>query len=174
MHYNQLNAKLSNLKTMKMLKITMVIFLLLNSVIVQADEFLPEFSFPDVDEKMHSISEWKGKTLVINFWATWCQPCLKEIPAFLQLQTQYGKQNVQFIGIAVDEVSAVISYKNKAVINYPILISSEWESFNLAQQLGNNSNTVPYTVVVNSTGKIIYRHAGEVKKEDLESVIASK
>lgn len=159
---------------MKILKITAVIFLLLSSVIVRADDVLPAFSFPDIDEKMHSISEWKDKTLVINFWATWCQPCLKEIPAFVQLQTHYAKQNVQFIGIAIDELPAVMRYKNTTGMNYPVLISSEWEGFNLAQQLGNNSNVVPYTVVVNSTGEIIYRHAGEVKKEELVAVIAPK
>lgn len=159
---------------MKILKITAVIFLLFSSVTGRADEILPEFSFLDTEEKMHSISEWKGKTLVINFWATWCQPCLKEIPEFVQLQTNYAKQNVQFVGVAIDELPAVMRYKNTAGINYPVLISSEWEGFNLAQQLGNSANTVPYTVVVNSARKIIYRHAGEVKKEELVAIIASK
>ena len=159
---------------MKILKITAVIFLLLSSVIVRADDVLPAFSFPDIDEKIHSISEWNDKTLVINFWATWCQPCLKEIPAFVQMQTHYAKQNVQFNGIAIDELPAVMRYKNTTGMNYPVLISSEWEGFNLAQQLGNNSNVVPYTVVVNSTGEIIYRHAGEVKQEELLEVLSPK
>ena len=159
---------------MKNLKITALIFFLFSHFEAHADDILPIFSFPDTDEKMHSISEWKGKTLVINFWATWCQPCLKEIPEFMQLQTQYVKQNVQFIGIAIDDLAAVSSYKNTAKINYPVLISSEWEGFNLAQQLGNSANTVPYTVVVNSAGKIIYRYAGAVKKDDLLAIIGQK
>lgn len=153
------------------LKITALIFLLFSCFNVYADDILPVFSFPDTDEKTRSISEWHGKTLVINFWATWCQPCLKEIPEFVQLQTQFEKKNVQFIGIAIDELSAVARYKNATGMNYPVLISSEWDGFNLAQQLGNSSNTVPYTVVVNSAGQIIYRHAGAVKKEDLFAVI---
>lgn len=162
-----LNFKLRNLNAMKNLKITVLIFLLVSYFDAFADEVLPAFSFPDIDEKMHSISEWQGKTLVINFWATWCQPCLKEIPEFMQLQTQFEKKNVQFIGISIDELSAVARYKNTIGINYPVLIASEWDGFNLAQQLGNSANTVPYTVVVNSAGKIVYRHAGAVKKEDL-------
>ncbi len=157
---------------MKNLKITALFFLLCSCFHVHADDILPVFNFPDTDEKMHSISEWQGKTLVINFWATWCQPCLKEIPEFMQLQMQFGKQNVQFIGIAIDELLAVTRYKNTVSINYPVLISSEWDGFNLAQQLGNSANTVPYTVVANSAGQIIYRHAGTVKKEDLIAVIA--
>ena len=157
---------------MKNLKILTLIFLLFNHFNARADDVLPVFSFPGTDEKMHSISEWQGKTLVINFWATWCQPCLKEIPEFTQLQTQFTKKNVQFIGIAIDELPAVIHYENSVKINYPVLVSSEWDGFNLAQQLGNTANTVPYTVVVNPEGRIIYRHAGAVKKEDLIAELA--
>lgn len=140
----------------------------------QADDNLPNFSFPDTEEKTHNISEWSGKTLVINFWATWCQPCLKEIPEFVQLQNQFAAKNVQFIGIAIDELSAVMRFQESAKINYSVLVASEWEGFNLSQQLGNNANTVPYTVVVNPVGQIIYRHAGAVKKEDLLAVISAK
>lgn len=157
---------------MKTLKIIILFFILLNNISVRADDILPTFSFSDTDEKTHSISEWQGKTLVINFWATWCQPCLKEIPEFVQLQTQFAKQNVQFIGIAIDELPAVTRYKNTVNMNYPVLIANEWDGFNLAQQLGNSANTVPFTVVVNPEGKIIYRHAGAVKKEDLIAVMA--
>lgn len=141
---------------------------------VQADDILPAFSFSDTDEKIHNISEWQGKTLVINFWATWCQPCLKEIPEFVQLQTQFSAKNVQFIGIAIDELPAVARFKEAIKMNYPVLVASEWEGFNLSQQLGNSANTVPYTVVVNPSGKIIYRHAGAVKQEELQTVIFTK
>lgn len=158
---------------MKLGKFLAAMFLLF-CLNVQADEVLPAFSFPDIDEKPHNISEWQGKTLVINFWATWCQPCLKEIPEFVQLQTQFSAKNVQFIGIAIDELPAVARFKDTTKMNYPVLVASEWEGFNLSQQLGNSANTVPYTVVVNTAGKIIYRHAGAVKKEELQTVIFTK
>lgn len=157
---------------MKTLKIAALFFLF--SGITQADDTLPTFAFPDTEEKMHNISEWSGKTLVLNFWATWCHPCLKEIPEFMQLQTQFAEKNVQFIGVAIDEFPAVASFKETAKMNYPVLVASEWEGFNLSQQLGNSSNTVPYTVVVNPAGQIIYRHAGAVKKEDLVQAIQLK
>ena len=159
------------LNIMKKLKKITIILLLLSHFNATAGDILPAFSFPDTDEKIHSISEWQQKILVINFWATWCQPCLKEIPEFIQLQTQFTHKNVQFIGVAIDDVSSVMRYKNTANINYPVLIASEWDGFNLAQQLGNGANTVPYTVVINATGQIIYRHAGAVKKEDLLEVL---
>ncbi|MGB4499179.1 MAG: TlpA disulfide reductase family protein [Methylococcaceae bacterium] len=159
---------------MKIPKIILLIFLFLKTFDSCADDVLPEFSFVDTNQKMHSISEWKNKTLVINFWATWCQPCLKEIPDFIELQTQLEKKNIQFIGIAIDDFTAVSAYKNMININYPVLISSDWDGFNLAQQLGNSSNTVPYTIVVDSAGRIIYRQAGAVNKETLLSIILKK
>ncbi|MDD5215489.1 MAG: TlpA disulfide reductase family protein [Methylococcales bacterium] len=158
---------------MKLGKFLAAVFFLL-SLNVHADDTLPTFSFPDTEEKMHNISEWSGKTRVINFWATWCHPCLKEIPEFMQLQTKFTAKNVQFIGVAIDELPAVTSFKETAKMNYPVLVASEWEGFNLSQQLGNSANTVPYTVVVNPAGQIIYRHAGAVKKEDLLQAIQLK
>lgn len=157
---------------MKTLKIAALFFLFIG--ITQADDTLPAFSFPDTEEKTHNISEWSGKTLVINFWATWCQPCLKEIPEFAQLQTQFAAKNVQFIGIAIDELQAVARFKDAAKMNYPVLVASEWDGFNLSQQLGNSANTVPYTIVVNPAGQIMYRHAGAVKKEDLLQALQLK
>lgn len=157
----------------KFLKI-FIFFAVLCGRNAQADDFLPDFSFPDTEDKTHAISEWKGKRLVINFWATWCQPCLKEIPEFMLLQTQYSKQNVQFIGIAIDDASAVLHYKQAIGVNYPLLVSSEWEGFDLSAKLGNAANTVPFTLVVDSDGKIIYRYAGAVKKNELVSVLSLK
>ena len=165
--------KKSNLIMINILKIIVMYFVFLINLAL-ADDVLPEFSFLDTENKKHSISEWKTKTIVINFWASWCQPCLKEIPDFMALQNQYAKQNVQFIGIAIDDLSAVLHYKNLIGINYPILIASEWDGYELSSRLGNSANTVPYTVVVNSDSKIIFRYSGAVKKTDLISVIRAK
>jgi peroxiredoxin len=99
---------------------------------------------------------------------------LKEIPDFMALQNQYEKQNVQFIGIAIDDLTAVLRYKNLIGINYPILIAGEWDGYELSSRMGNSANTVPYTVVVNSESRIIFRYSGAVKKTDLISVIGAK
>ena len=83
---------------------------------------LPDIYLPDVSGNQHSVSEWQGKILVINFWATWCPPCLKEIPEFMALQEQYADKGLQFIGIAIDDQDAVEEYLVSNKINYPILI----------------------------------------------------
>ena len=138
---------------------------------VLAQETIPSFSLPDLSGQKQAMSQWKGKTLVINFWATWCQSCLKEMSDFIQLQAQYAKQNVQFIGIAIDEIAPVTAFTARLGVNYPTLVASEWEGFNLSQQFGNTANIVPYTVVINPDEKVIFSYAGAVKKDDLVAAI---
>ena len=131
---------------------------------------LPDFNLPDVSGNQHNMSEWQGKIRVINFWATWCPPCLKEIPEFIALQEQYAAKGLQFIGIAIDDQEPVGEYLATIKINYPILISGD-TGIGLAHQLGNIVDAVPFTVVVNQQGQIIYRHQGEFSKEQILKII---
>jgi len=131
---------------------------------------LLEFTLPDLQGKPHNIKEWQGKILVINFWATWCPPCRKEIPEFIALQNQYGDKGLQFIGVAIEDTQPVAEFAKKIGINYPILIA-EAIGIMLAGQLGNSSGAVPFTIVVNQQNKIIYRHPGELSKQQLQDVI---
>ena len=94
---------------------------------------LPDFNLADVSGNQHNISEWQGKIRIINFWATWCPPCLKEIPEFIALQKQYADKGLQFIGIAIDDQEAVAEFLATNKINYPILIGG-MNGIALAQQ----------------------------------------
>ncbi|NOQ15024.1 MAG: redoxin domain-containing protein [Methyloprofundus sp.] len=131
---------------------------------------LTEFSLPDLSGTLHPITDWQGKILIINFWATWCPPCLKEIPEFIELQTEYAEQNVQFIGIAIDKPHLVDDYLSFIDINYPILIA-ETEGGILSHKLGNRLNAVPFTVIVNQRSQIVFRHPGELSKQKLRELI---
>lgn len=132
---------------------------------------LSDFNLPDVSRKLHSISEWQGKILIINFWATWCPPCLKEIPEFIALQEQYSSKGLQFIGIAIDDQDSVEEYLASIKINYPTLIGSI-TGIALAHQLGNSVDTVPFTLVVDRQGQIIHRHPGVFSREQITEIIS--
>ncbi len=125
-----------------------------------------DFSLPDSTGKQRHISEWKNKLLIINFWATWCPPCLKEIPSFIKLQNQYIDSDLQFIGIAIDEKDAVVDYLKTININYPILIGED-TAIDLSRQLGNIINAVPFTLIINQQGQIIHRQPGEISNEEI-------
>jgi thiol-disulfide isomerase/thioredoxin len=133
-------------------------------------EPLADFNLPDISGNLHNISEWQGKILVINFWATWCPPCLKEIPEFIALQQQYAAKGVQFIGIAIDDQDAVEEFLVSTKINYPMLIGGV-TGIALAHQLGNRVDAVPFTLVVDRQGQIIHRHPGSFSKEQITEII---
>ncbi|MEO1889709.1 MAG: TlpA disulfide reductase family protein [Cycloclasticus sp.] len=119
----------------------------------------PEFSLPDLQGKVRNIKEWGGKFIVLNFWATWCTPCRKEIPEFIALQNEYGNSNLQFIGVAVDNAVSVDTFAMEMGINYPNLIA-EMQGIDLAVQYGNTIGALPYSVIINPQKEIIFRHVG--------------
>ena len=131
---------------------------------------LPEFSLPDLSGQQRTVSEWQGKILIINFWATWCPPCKKEIPEFIKLQKQFAERGVQFIGIAIDDKEPVDEFLSFTNINFPVLIAPE-EGVALAHKMGNLIDAVPFTVVVDAQGQIIHRHQGEFSNEQILEII---
>jgi len=123
----------------------------------------PEFAATDLNGQLRNINEWDGKLVFLNFWATWCPPCLKEIPSFIELQETYGDQGIQFIGIAIDEEEAVREYVTHVGMNYPVM-AVESEGVMLAKRYGNGIGVLPYTVIINRDGEISYTIQGELSK----------
>ncbi|MCP3870989.1 MAG: TlpA family protein disulfide reductase [Gammaproteobacteria bacterium] len=135
-------------------------------------EQLPDFSFPDLEGAQRSNSEWTGRVLVVNFWATWCPPCREEMPRFIEMQAQYGSQGLQFVGIAIDEPDMVRDFFDVYAINFPTLIGDD-EAIKLANTLGNRFNSLPFTAVFDRQGKTRYFQAGEVTDETLAKEVLS-
>ena len=116
------------------------------------------------------LAQWRGKILVVNFWAAWCPPCRQEIPDFIQLQKQYGTQGLQFVGIAIDEKAKIQSFVDEVGINYPILVG-DLEAVALSQASGNRMGGLPYTVIIDQQGKIIATEIGGLTKAKLTAII---
>ncbi|MEE8482758.1 MAG: TlpA disulfide reductase family protein [Acidiferrobacterales bacterium] len=129
-----------------------------------------EFTLPDVNDKPHNINQWRGKLILLNFWATWCPPCREEIPLFISMQDKYGKQGLQIIGVAIDKKQDVETYADFNLINYPILVGQE-EVMTIMKQYGNRLGTLPYTVVIDSQGRVLSRKVGAYKRPELEALL---
>ncbi len=125
---------------------------------------------PDFTGVRQPLSQWRGKLLVVNFWASWCSPCRQEIPGFIRLQKQYGTQGLQFIGIAIEDKAAAQAYANQAGINYPIL-TSDLEAMALARASGNYSGGLPYTVVIDRAGRVVAAGLGGTTEQELANLI---
>ena len=107
----------------------------------------PDMVMKDLEGEVRNINEWDGKVILVNFWATWCPPCLREIPLLIELQETYSAQGFQVIGIAIDDVDAVNDFADDMGINYPVL-PGETEAIDLARQYGNRIDGLPYTAFV--------------------------
>ncbi len=130
----------------------------------------PEFSLPDAQGNLRNITEWDGNVIVLNFWATWCPPCRKELPTFVDLQNRYGDQGLQFIGLAVDTPENVSEFVQTLPLNFPNLID-EVQTMKIAALYGNDIGALPYTVIIDRQGRIVFTHKGELKAEEAEKLI---
>ena len=132
----------------------------------------PNFQLPDVSGSLRSIAEWDGQVVALNFWATWCPPCIKEIPDFIRLQSKYADQGLQFIGIALQRPEDVIEFIATYGVNYPVL-AGELEVISVAKSYGNHIGALPYTVFIDREGLISYVKRGPLDAEIAEDVIIS-
>lgn len=132
----------------------------------------PEFELEDLDGHVRNVREWDGKVLVVNFWATWCPPCLKETPLLIELQHKYGEQGLQIIGLAIDDEKSVRDFVDTLGIDYPV-VAGELEAMELARRFGNRLNALPYTAFVDRNGDIVHIKAGDIEREEAEKIIQS-
>jgi thiol-disulfide isomerase/thioredoxin len=125
---------------------------------------------PDIEGKPRTLEQWRGKVLVVNFWATWCAPCREEIPAFIKVQHKLGAKGLQIVGIAVDQNDKVRPYAAEMKINYPILVG-DLEAIDLARQAGNRLGGLPFTVVFDRNGAAIHSQLGGITQQKLEALV---
>ena len=127
-------------------------------------------SLMGVDDKLQPFEQWRGKVLVVNFWATWCTPCREEIPEFIRFQERFRADGVQFVGVAIDQKERVAPYAREMGINYPMLVGG-LETMEFARQLGNRRSVLPFTLVIDRAGKVNTAQVGILRPEKLEALL---
>ncbi|MFT5499961.1 MAG: peroxiredoxin [Woeseiaceae bacterium] len=129
-----------------------------------------DFELPDIDGKVRQLSEWNGKARLVNFWATWCAPCRREIPLLKATQAAHGDAGVQIIGIAVDFPDEVAAYAEEAEFNYPILVGQE-EAMAAAEASGIEFIGMPFTMVIAPDGELLTTHIGEIVEAHIDTIL---
>jgi thiol-disulfide isomerase/thioredoxin len=127
-------------------------------------------SFPDLQGRTQALAQWQGKVLVVNFWATWCPPCRKEIPAFIRLQDKYHSRGLQFVGVAIDDEDKVRAFVSDFGVNYPVLIGG-LDAVEAGRAAGNRMGGLPFTVILDRQGRHAGSQLGEVAESRLESLV---
>lgn len=135
------------------------------------DSTIPTFSLPDLDGQSKTPDDFLGKPLIVNFWATWCAPCRKEMPELMALHRERGDE-VQVVGIAMDLESDVQRFIDEMGIRYPILIVGDLAGVELISEFGNPSGMLPYTVFVDADGAIRRSHLGPITLEQVEQALS--
>jgi thiol-disulfide isomerase/thioredoxin len=125
---------------------------------------------PDLANRPQAFTQWLGKVLVVNFWASCCVPCQKEIPGFIAMQKAQGSRGLQFVGVAMEGADKAGAYASKVGMNYPILLG-EAGGAQLGQDAGNRIGGMPYTVVFDRQGNAVAAITGEVARARLETIV---
>ncbi|HRD32818.1 MAG TPA: TlpA disulfide reductase family protein [Rhodocyclaceae bacterium] len=137
------------------------------SVSADANTELLALRLPDLDGVEQSLGQWRGKVLVVNFWATWCPPCLKEIPDFIAVSQRHSNETVQFVGISIDRPEAVKTFAAEFEVPYPLLLGSP-RTLEMARGFGNSVQALPFTVIIDREGLIREVKLGTLNQEELE------
>ena len=128
---------------------------------------VPALTLPDLDGKPHRLSDYRGHRVLLNFWASWCGPCLDEMPALNRAAAKFGEQGAIVVGIAMDEPARIRAFLATHPVNYPILLG-QLGSPSTTLQLGDTHEVLPYSVLIDADGRILATHAGALPTSQLE------
>ena len=134
---------------------------------------MSEFSLENINGEMISIEEFKGKKTLINFWATWCRPCRKEMPMLNGVYLSENPAEFSVVGIAIDKPEKVVQFVAELGIDFPIMIGQS-NAYDIMKELGNEALTLPYTILIDDTNEVIWSKNTELKHSDMDEVLNIK
>jgi thiol-disulfide isomerase/thioredoxin len=133
-------------------------------------EVLPDFTLPGLDGRPHRLSDWKGRPLLINFWATWCEPCRREIPLLESIHRENALNGLEIVGIALDHRDAVQEFARKLGMNYPVLVG-ENGGLEAVEAFGMDT-VLPFSVFADAQGHVVTLKVGELHPDEAHLILA--
>lgn len=130
----------------------------------------PELTLEDLDGRQHALADYRGELVVVNFWATWCPPCLEEIPMLIEAQAELRGQGLRILGPALDDRAAVARFVERQGMNYPVFADPAQVGPALSL-LGDTQGALPYTVVIDRAGKLVESHHGRLYRDEFDALI---
>lgn len=128
-------------------------------------------SLNDLEGKPQPLAQWRGKPLLVNFWATWCAPCVQEMPELSQLAGEDGGKHFNVIGIGIDSPTNMSEFAAKLKIAYPLYVAGMGGT-ELSRAFGNSAGGLPYTVLIGADGQVIKTYLGKLKFDELRADLA--
>ena len=126
---------------------------------------LTDLQLDDIGGRPHRLSEWNGKLVLVNFWATWCGPCREEMPLLNRTRGELAGRNLEIVGIAIDDADAVGAFLKDSQVNYPILVGGNTDTL---YRFGDGSGVLPYSVLFGRDGKLLSQRAGSFSESSLK------
>jgi thiol-disulfide isomerase/thioredoxin len=127
-------------------------------------------TFHDLQGREHRLIEWRGRALLCNFWATWCPPCLEEVPLLVAAKQQHSSDGVEIVGIGIDQADKIREFAGRFKINYPVLVAGA-TAIDLIRRLGNAAGALPFTVLLDRSGTLVHRQLGPLSGVQLDRLL---
>jgi peroxiredoxin len=145
--------------------------LLSAGAVASGTRMAPQLTLPGLDGTKLNLADWRGHMVVLVFWATWCAPCLTEIPDLVALEKQYHPRGLNIVSVGIDDREKLSNVVRTLGINYSVMVADPNTARSLLHDWGNNKGIVPYTVILDRAGRVYATHIGPIYRKELETLI---
>jgi peroxiredoxin len=132
----------------------------------QAAGELFALSLPDANGAPQPLAQWRGRPLVVNFWATWCAPCVEEMPDLQRVRDEYRARGVEVVGLGIDSAEKIRAFRDEHRLTLPLLVAGS-QGTEVGRTLGNTAGVLPYTVLIAADGRVVQRKVGQIRPAEL-------
>lgn len=129
--------------------------------VAQVGEAAPALELPDLQGRMHRLADYRGRRVLLNFWASWCGPCLDELPALDKVQAKFGDKDIIVLGIAMDDPARIRAFLADHPVRFPILLG-RMEAPSTSLLWGDSGEILPWSVLIGADGRVIATHRGSL------------